>query len=45
MIGDGVSIRDIYLWDSMAKMIADLYEPEVWGGINGVHYRENRLSL
>ncbi len=29
----------------MAKKIADLYEPEDWGGINGVHYRENTIIL
>ena len=45
MIGDGVSIGIFTYEDGMAKKIADLYEPEVWGGINGVHYRENSIIL
>ena len=45
MIGDGVSIGIFTYEDGMAKKIADLYEPEDWGGINGVHYRENTIIL
>lgn len=45
MIGDGVSIGIFTYEDGMAKKIADLYEPEVWGGINGVHCRENSIIL
>ena len=45
MIGDTVSIGIFTYEDGMAKKIADLYEPEDWGGINGVHYRENTIIL
>ena len=45
MIGDTVSIGIFTCDDGMAKKIADLYEPEDWGGINGVHYRENTIIL
>ena len=45
MIGDGVSIGIFTYEDGMAKKIADLYEPEVWGCINGAHYRENTIIL
>lgn len=45
MIGDTVSIGIFTYEDGMAKKIADLYEPEDWGGINGVHYRENSIIL
>lgn len=45
MIGDIVSIGIFTYEDGMVKKIADLYEPEDWGGINGVHYRENTIIL
>ncbi len=45
IIGDTVSIGIFIYEDGMAKKIADLYEPEDWGGINGVHYRENTIIL
>ena len=45
MIGDGISIGIFIYEDGMAKKIADLYEPEVWGCINGAHYRENTIIL
>ena len=38
IIGDTVSIGIFTYEDGMIKKIADLYEPEDWGGINGVHY-------
>ena len=45
IIGDIVSIGIFTYEDGMAKKIADLYEPEDWGGINGVHYRDNTIIL
>ena len=45
IIGDTVSIGIFTYEDGMIKKIADLYEPEDWGGINGVHYRENTIIL
>ena len=45
IIGDDISIGIFIYEDGMAKKIADLYEPEVWGCINGVHYRENTIIL
>ena len=45
IIGDTVSIGIFTYEDGMAKKIADLYEPEDWGGINGVHYRDNTIIL
>ena len=45
IIGDTVSIGIFTYEDGMVKKIADLYEPEDWGGINGVHYRENTIIL
>ncbi len=45
MIGDDVSIGIFTYEDGMAKKIADLYEPEDWGGMNGVHYRKNTIIL
>ena len=45
IIGDTVSIGIFTYEDGMVKKIADLYEPEDWGGINGVHYRDNTIIL
>lgn len=45
IIGDAVSIGIFTCEDSMTKKIADLYEPEDWGYIGGVYYRENTIIL
>lgn len=45
IIGDTVSIGIFTYEDGMVKKIADLYEPEDWGGINGVHYMDNTIIL
>lgn len=45
IIGDTVSIGIFTYEDGTVKKIADLYEPEDWGGINGVHYRDNTIIL
>lgn len=45
IIGDGVSVG-IFTYDSgIVKKIADLYEPEDWGCINGVCYKNNTIIL
>ena len=44
-IGDEVSVG-IFTYDNgIVKRIADLYEPEDWGCINGVHYKDNTVIL
>ena len=43
--GDEVSVG-IFTYDNgIVKRIADLYEPEDWGCINGVHYKDNTVIL
>lgn len=45
IIGDDVSVG-IFTYDNgIVKKIADLYEPEDWGCINGVHYKDNTVIL
>lgn len=45
IIGDEVSVG-IFTYDNgIVKKIADLYEPEDWGCINGVHYKDNTVIL
>ena len=45
IIGDEVSVG-IFTYDNgSVKKIADLYEPEDWGCINGVHYKDNTVIL
>lgn len=45
IIGDDVSIG-IFTYDNgMVKKIADLYEPEDWGYINGVYYKDNTIII
>lgn len=45
IIGDNVSIAVFSYEDGEAVKIADLYEPEEWGGINGLYYCDNTLIL
>ena len=43
--GDEVSVG-IFTYDNgIVKKIDDLYEPEDWGCINGVHYKDNTVIL
>lgn len=45
IIGDEVPVG-IFTYDNgIVKKIADLYEPEDWGCINGVHYKDNTVIL
>ena len=45
IIGDEVSVG-IFTYDNgIVKKIADLYEPEDWGCINGMHYKDNAVIL
>lgn len=45
IIGDDVSVGIFTYYNGMVKKIADLYEPESWGCINGVHYKNNTVIL
>ena len=45
IIGDNVSAAVFACEDREAVKIADLYEPEEWGGINGLYYCDNTLIL
>ncbi len=45
IIGDVVSIGIFTYEGGMVKKIADLYEPEDWGCINGVYYKDNTIIL
>lgn len=45
IIGDDVSLG-IFTYDNgIVKKISDLYEPEDWGYINGVYYKDNTIIL
>ncbi len=45
IIGDSVAIA-VYTYEKgNAVKVADLYEPEEWGGINGLYYKDNHLIL
>lgn len=45
IIGDDVSLG-IFTYDNgSVKKISDLYEPEDWGYINGVYYKDNTIIL
>ena len=45
IIGDLVSVAVFTFEDGKADKVADLYEPEEWGGLNGLHYQDNYLVL
>ena len=45
IIGDDVSVGIFTYYNGSVKKIADLYEPEDWGCINGVHYKDNTVIL
>ena len=45
IIGDSVSAAVFTYENGNAVKIADLYEPEEWGGINGLCYKDNHIVL
>lgn len=45
IIGDSVSVAVFTYRNGEAAKIADLYEPDYWGGINQLFYRNNTLVL
>ena len=45
IIGDLVSVAVFSYEDGKAEKVMDLYEPEEWGGLNGLHYQDNQLVL
>ena len=45
IIGDSVSVAVFTYEKGNAVKIADLYEPEEWGGINGLYYKDNHIVL
>ena len=45
IIGDDVSVGIFTYYNGMVKRIADLYEPEDWGCINGMYYKNNTVIL
>lgn len=45
IIGDSVSAAVFTYDNGDAVKIADLYEPEDWGGINGLYYKDNHIVL
>lgn len=45
IIGDSVSAAVFTYENGNAVKITDLYEPEDWGGINGLYYKDNHIVL
>ena len=45
IIGNSVSAAVFTYVNSNAVKVADLYEPEEWGGINGLYYKNNHIVL
>lgn len=45
IIGSVVSVAIFTCEEGRAEKVADLYEPEEWGGVNGLHYKDNHLVL
>ncbi|MCH5339374.1 MAG: hypothetical protein J1E03_11375 [Acetatifactor sp.] len=45
VIGDFVSAAVFTYENGNAVKVADLYEPEEWGGINGLYYKDNHIVL
>ena len=45
IIGDFVSAAVFTYENGNAVKVADLYEPEEWGGINGLYYKDNHIVL
>lgn len=45
IIGDSISVAVFTYENNRSKKVADLYEPEDRGGINGLHFNDNMLFL
>ncbi|MCH5258030.1 MAG: hypothetical protein J1D87_12125 [Lachnospiraceae bacterium] len=45
IIGNSVSAAVFTYENGNAVKVADLYEPEEWGGINGLYYKDNHIVL
>ena len=45
ILGDNISIAIFTVNNDMVEKIADLFEPEEWGGINGVYFGNNNVIL
>lgn len=45
IIGNFIAVAVYTYENGNAIKIADLYEPEEWGGINGLYYKDNHLIL
>lgn len=45
VIGDGISVAVFTYKEEQVQKIADLYEPEGWWAINGLHYKNNTIIL
>ena len=45
IMGDAVSAAVFTYEDGNAVKVTDLYEPEDWGGINGLYYKDNQIVL
>lgn len=45
IIGDGISVAVFTYVEGQVQKIEDLYEPEKWGSINGLHYKDNCIIL
>ena len=45
IIGDILSIAVFTYENGSVVKIADLYEPEEWGGINGLYFKDNHIIL
>lgn len=45
VIGDGISAAVFTYQEGQAQKIADLYEPESWAAINGLHFKNNTIIL
>lgn len=45
IIGNFIVVAVYTYENGNAIKIADLYEPEEWGGINGLYYKDNHLTL
>lgn len=45
ILGDGVSVGIFTYKNNTTEKVIDLYEPEEWAAINGLHYNNNSIVL
>lgn len=45
ILGDGVSVGVFTYKNNTVEKVTDLYEPEDWMAINGLHYKNNSIVL